>query len=242
MLAFGDYTANTLEILGGGEALGNLAIKLYDNVDVSGVLKANAQLVVLANDARLTDARNALEGSVVDSSVSMTANISQTKISNLVSDLAAKAPLSSPTFSGNVTVGNILFNPGRSYVFAQVTNSQNVAAYATYAIPYNTFTTSGSAIAYNSANGRFTVGVAGLYSIEATCRLANYASTIRTAVQIQKNGVGVWEANGANGVQAVATLLLAVGDYISIAVYNGGASSTTINTGSVSSATMRFVC
>lgn len=242
MLSVGDYTANTLEIFGGGVTPGNLAIKLYDNVDVSGVLKANSQLVVLANDARLTDARSALAGSVVDSSVSLTANISQAKISNLVSDLAAKAPLTSPTFSGNVTINNVLLNPGRSYVFAQVTNTQNVAASATYAIPYNTSTTSGNAISYNSTNGRFTVNVAGLYTIEAVCRLANYSSTIRTAIQIQKNGVGVWEADGANGVQAVATLLLAVGDYVQIAVYNGGASSTTINTGSVSSATVRFVC
>jgi hypothetical protein len=61
-------------------------------------------------------------------------------------------------------------------------------------------------------------------------------------MQIQKNGgPAVWEADSTIGINIVATLLLAANDYIQIAVYNGGASSTTLNTGSVSSATMRLV-
>lgn len=73
------------------------------------------------NDARLADTRTPATGSVVDASVNASAAIaksklaalaivdadvsaiSESKVTNLVSDLAAKAPVASPTFTGITT-------------------------------------------------------------------------------------------------------------------------------------------
>ena len=45
-----------------------------------------------------------LDGTIVDADVNTSAAIAQSKIANLTTDLAAKAPLASPTFTGTVTV------------------------------------------------------------------------------------------------------------------------------------------
>ena len=45
-----------------------------------------------------------LDGTILDADVNASAAIAQSKISGLTSDLAAKAPLASPTFTGTVTV------------------------------------------------------------------------------------------------------------------------------------------
>ena len=302
-IGYNTFGFNALDIVGAGTVANSRIVKLYDDVIVNGGLSSTnaisvgGQAVVLTNDSRLSDARPPTAGSVVDASVSSSAAIAQSKISGLVSALASKlgasgsqllsmdgysvgAVYSYPTIrltmdgteqarmttdasnsvkfqrlvlgsyadslaisaGGDLTVSGALLNPGRSYVFAQVTNTQSVGAGVTYGILWNSFTTVGNAISYNSTNGRFTVSVAGLYTVEAVCRLANYSSTIRSVMQIQKNGgPAVWEADSTIGINIVATLLLAANDYIQIAVYNGGASSTTLNTGSVSSATMRLV-
>ena len=106
-IAYGKFTPGALDIVGGGTAIGNRTVVLYDNVTVNGALTAGGQTVVLANDARLSDARTPGSGSVTDASVSATANIAQSKIANLTSDLALKAPLTSPNFPGSVTAANI---------------------------------------------------------------------------------------------------------------------------------------
>jgi hypothetical protein len=300
-IAYNAFGFGALDIVGAGTVAGERIVKLYDNVIVNGSLYSTSpmsvggQAVVLNNDSRLSNARAPTAGSVVDSSVSSSAAIAQSKISGLVSALAGKQSTGAPSLTidgynvgaaysyplmifsingteqsrlttdstnsikfqrlvlgsyldslaissgGDVMVAGAILNPGRSYVFAQVTNTQSVGAGVTYGILYNSFTVAGSAISYNATNGRFTVSVAGLYTMEAVCRLAGYSTSQRTVMQIQKNGASVWEANSVIGNQIVSTLLLAAGDYIQIAVYNGGASSTTINTGTVSSATMRLV-
>jgi hypothetical protein len=45
-----------------------------------------------------------LDGTIADADINASAAIAQSKIANLVSDLAAKAPLNSPTFTGTVTL------------------------------------------------------------------------------------------------------------------------------------------
>lgn len=65
------------------------------------------------NDSRLSDTRTPsdnsvtsakiVDGTIVDGDISGTAAIAQSKVSGLVGDLAAKAPLESPTFTGTVT-------------------------------------------------------------------------------------------------------------------------------------------
>jgi hypothetical protein len=155
--------------------------------------------------------------------------------------MTAEQSSGNAAFAGDLSVTGAIRNPGRSYIFAQVTNSQSIGSGVTYGILYNSFSLVGSAISYNATNGRFTVSAAGLYTVEAVCRLANYSASQRSVMQILKNGGSVWEADSVIGIQIVATLLLAANDYVQIAVYNGGASTTTLNTGTVSSATMRFV-
>jgi len=44
------------------------------------------------------------DGTIVDADINASAAIAQSKISNLTTDLAAKAPLASPTFTGTVTL------------------------------------------------------------------------------------------------------------------------------------------
>ena len=58
----------------------------------------------MTNDGWLSDTRTPTAGSVVNDSVSTTANIAQSKVAGLVTDLASKAPTASPTFTGTVTV------------------------------------------------------------------------------------------------------------------------------------------
>jgi hypothetical protein len=91
------------------------------SANVHGIL--NSASIVYTNDARLSDQRTPLDnsvtsaklvdGTILDSDISASANISQSKIVNLITDLAAKSPSASPTFTGTVTlpsttsVGNV---------------------------------------------------------------------------------------------------------------------------------------
>lgn len=57
--------------------------------------------------AAITYGKLALTGSIVDNDISSSANIAQSKILNLVSNLAAKAPLASPDLTGTATAVNL---------------------------------------------------------------------------------------------------------------------------------------
>jgi len=48
------------------------------------------------------------DGTIVDADISSSAAIAQSKVSNLTTDLAAKAPLPSPTFTGTVTAPTLV--------------------------------------------------------------------------------------------------------------------------------------
>lgn len=58
------------------------------------------------------------DGAIVDADINASAAIAQSKISGLTSDLAAKAPLASPTFTGTVTL------PAAGIVFSDGTQSK----------------------------------------------------------------------------------------------------------------------
>ena len=68
----------------------------------SGLTEATPGTLSIATGA-ITSAMIA-DGAIVDADVNASAAIAQSKISGLTSDLAAKAPLASPTFTGTVTV------------------------------------------------------------------------------------------------------------------------------------------
>jgi hypothetical protein len=70
-----------------------------DTTNVHGI--ADTADLVLTNDARLSDERTPLDGSVTDAKINGT--LSQSSITNLTTDLAAKAPLESPALTGTPT-------------------------------------------------------------------------------------------------------------------------------------------
>jgi len=67
-----------------------------DKTNVHGI--SNTDDLVYTNDSRLSDTRTPSDESVTDAKISGT--LSQNKITSLTSDLAAKAALASPTFTG----------------------------------------------------------------------------------------------------------------------------------------------
>ena len=80
-----------------------------------------------------------LDGTIVDADINSSAAIAQSKISGLVSDLAAKAPLASPTFTGTVTVSasGVAFTDGtqtKEGVPSRTTILQKSAAYTLSAL------------------------------------------------------------------------------------------------------------
>ena len=144
------------------------------------------------------------------------------------------------TFWPDVSFLGTVYNPSQPYVFATLTTVQSFPSSTQTVILFNSPSTTGSGITYTAANGRFTVSLPGLYTIEATCRLANYSTNIRSVLLVLKNGAVVWEVDGSAGNQLVLTLMLAATDYIQIAVYNSG-STANASTGANTGATMRFV-
>jgi len=70
-----------------------------DTTNVHGI--ADTADLVLTNDARLSDERTPLDSSVTDAKINGT--LSQSSITNLTTDLAAKAPLESPALTGTPT-------------------------------------------------------------------------------------------------------------------------------------------
>jgi hypothetical protein len=82
-----------------------------DNIDVfqfsgSGTITAGTGITVSGNEVSISTGAITssliLDGTIVDGDINASAAIAQSKISGLTSDLAAKAPLASPTFTGTV--------------------------------------------------------------------------------------------------------------------------------------------
>ena len=109
----GPDSAGNVVVSGGGGGGGSV-----NWVDIVGTPSTFAPIIgsgptqaVAGNDARLTDQRTPLDGSVtstkiadgaiVDADINASANIAQSKVSGLTSALAALAPLNSPIFTGD---------------------------------------------------------------------------------------------------------------------------------------------
>jgi hypothetical protein len=84
-----------------------------DNIDVfqfsgSGTITAGTGITVSGNEVSISTGAITssliLDGTIVNEDINASAAIAQSKISGLTSDLAAKAPLADPTFTGTVTV------------------------------------------------------------------------------------------------------------------------------------------
>jgi parallel beta-helix repeat protein len=70
----------------------------------TGGATINGTNIVLSSDARLSDQRAPLDGSVTTAKIA-SGGIAESAVSNLASDLADKAPLASPAFTGTPTSG-----------------------------------------------------------------------------------------------------------------------------------------
>ena len=77
--------------------------KINDSAVTEGKIAALSVTTGKIADSAVTSGKIA-DGTIVDADVNASAAIAQSKISGLTTDLAAKAPLASPTFTGTVTV------------------------------------------------------------------------------------------------------------------------------------------
>jgi hypothetical protein len=136
-----------------------------------------------------------LDGTIVDADVNASAAIAQSKISGLTSDLAAKAPLASPTFTGTVTVAasGVAFTDGtqtKEGVQSRTPIIQKTAAYTLSAL-----TERDSLIEVSSASG-----------VTLTIPTnATVAYPVGTSIDILQTGAGQVTIAGAGGVTVNAT-------------------------------------
>ena len=110
----GDTTATYITqtadaTLTNSQHLSSLSTGLVKVTTATGVLTTAAAgtdyLVPGGSGAALTGITGAqITGNITGSSGGLTANIAESQVTNLVTDLAAKAPLASPTFTGTVTL------------------------------------------------------------------------------------------------------------------------------------------
>jgi hypothetical protein len=124
-----------------------------------------------------------LDGTILDADINASAAIAQSKISGLTSDLAAKAPLASPTFTGTVTVAasGVAFTDG----------TQTKAG-----VPSLTTTTTTISGAYNLSSGGLAlrdqlVQIAGAFAITVPTN-ATTAYPVGTSIDF-------WQSSGAGG-------------------------------------------
>ena len=91
--------ATAAETAAGVAAAAAISTHNSDTTNVHGI--TDTTNLVYTNDSRLTDTRTPSDASVTDAKISGT--LSQNKITNLTTDLSAKAPLVSPALTGTPT-------------------------------------------------------------------------------------------------------------------------------------------
>ncbi|TVP46307.1 MAG: hypothetical protein EA341_13900, partial [Mongoliibacter sp.] len=105
-------TNNAFQILKNGDATldGNFTANSFagDGSQLTGITATIADGAVTSEKI--------LDGTIVDADISESASIDQSKIADLTTDLAAKAPVESPIFSGSVEVVGSLFVNGNTNI------------------------------------------------------------------------------------------------------------------------------
>jgi hypothetical protein len=171
-----------------------------------------------------------VDGSITDADISPSASIAQSKVATLTTDLAAKAPVASPTFTGTFNASSAL----------AIDSSGRVTTPLRPAFRYHgwTMTTSGMqggtaplnvgsclTIGSGSTYSKFTAPVAGLYFIGASCLIEagagrvefmftkNGSSTIDGYNTYANNNFGA-SPGGYTDVAGSYIFYLAAGDYI----------------------------
>jgi hypothetical protein len=171
-----------------------------------------------------------VDGSITDADISPSASIAQSKVATLTTDLAAKAPVASPTFTGTFNVSSALV----------IDSSGRVTTPLRPAFRYHgwTMTTSGMqggtaplnvgsclTIGSGGTYSKFTAPVAGLYFIGASCLIDTGAGRVEFA--FTKNGSGSIDGYGTYAINNFGAspagytnvagsyiFYLAAGDYI----------------------------
>ena len=131
---------------------------------------------------------NIIDGSIVDADINFSANIAQTKITNLTSDLGVKAPLNNPSFTGGATIGGQLFLPN-VYTYNGDNTGGTATAFEPQTVvkPPNTYINNGSV--FNTGNGRFTVPIAGYVLCSFNSLITRPNPTSHAYVHFEVDGV-----------------------------------------------------
>ena len=150
--------------------------------------------ITAADSGTVTSAMIA-DGTIVDGDINASAAIAQSKIFGLTSDLAAKAPLASPTFTGTVTVSSsgIAFTDGTQTKEGVVSRTPIVQKTASYTL--SALTERDSLIEISSAS-------AVTLTIPTNATLA---LPVGTSIDILQTGAGQITVAGAAGVTVNAT-------------------------------------
>jgi hypothetical protein len=163
---------NLSQVLTTGETLRALASTGSAlNLTVSGVLNDGplASTATYIADNAITSAKIA-DGAIVNADINASAAIDQSKIASLTSDLALKAPLASPTFTGTLNASSALLIDGSGRVteplqpmfYATGTNGN----FTSGTLPYGA-TSRNVGNHYNTTTSTFTAPVAGVYLFTA---------------------------------------------------------------------------
>lgn len=153
-----------------------------------------------------------VDGSIFDVDIHASANIAQSKIATLTTDLAAKANLSGATFTGNI------LQPNRSAFYA----TGATGSYTSGTLPYSTATTN-IGDHYNATTRTFTAPIAGMY-LFTTQHWAepNAAGAILLTVAGRNAVVGREAAQaGYEGYCGSQVAYMAVGQTATTSVYQG---------------------
>ena len=135
------------------------------------------------------------DGTIVDGDINASAAIAQSKISGLTSDLAAKAPLASPTFTGTVTVASagIAFTDGTQSKEGTPSRTPIVQKTAAYTLS-----------ALNERDSLIEVSSATAVVVTVPTN-ATVAYPVGTSIDILQTSTGQVSIAGAAGVTVNAT-------------------------------------
>lgn len=99
--SYADSAANTAE----GNASNALSAHASDTTGIHGI--TDTSKLVTTDDTGTVTSTMILDGTIVNADINASAAIAQSKIANLTTDLAAKAPLAGPTFTGTVNAADL---------------------------------------------------------------------------------------------------------------------------------------
>jgi hypothetical protein len=184
------------------------AFKDYHD-DISGFLNLKAPLAAptftglvtfsgtVSLPANSVASSNIVDGTIVNSDISTSAAIAQSKIDGLATSFAAKAPLADPTFSGtvsatNLTVSGTLTAPILSTIQASIATLKNT-------IDYSTSTATSYTPTLTDAGKMIGIGNASAITVTVPTDVA-VAFPVNSRIDLLQTGAGQITVSPASGV------------------------------------------